>query len=282
VNLPLIRILSHIFKYELFRNVFMGPRFLIGTTAHVVAGEFCWSYTAAARTWGLDLQPLSTGELFAWRMALMSRNEDMPLEGYKVQGVLPFLRYLVGRERSAYQKLESEAAKAAKRKKKKIVMPPNVFRLRKYKAEVTVESTADTSVLGLEPDSYVGWSCEHCQREIANMYFRCSSCYNHKEPKEHLVCHDCFFAGRHFQGPHNQHPSREKEEIHKILPSQDLLAFSLRFRLVHMGSVERVILESCAERLKKSRLPELPKTEDILLYLENHPAIVAIQNQYIK
>jgi len=245
------------------------------TCGRVIA-EFCQAYTAAAETWDRpSCEALATGELFAWRIAA-SANKPLGPQGYIVQGILPFLLYITGREKSAVVKMKREVAGEITTNGLGLEVLP----LLRYRAKVTIQMTTDGSTKDFassdkreEPDSYDGWSCSRCRRGIGNMYLRCVECYAKNNAINHFICCDCFFAGRHLVVPETFCCYRKRN-------TRRVKKYELRYRWFSLNGLDEVI-ETCRTQLDRDKLPEFERTEETLRYLENHPAIKAIENEYL-
>jgi len=155
----------------------------------------------------------------------------------------------------------------------------NVHQLEHLKAEVTIIKKTD----GADPvnnELNNNGRCDHCARECGNMYLRCSSCYD-----QHNVCCDCFFAGRHMVGGHNEresYPNRERAHSGGgVGRKRNLKPYEMRFRWVLHEFVKEMV-DDCTKHLETHDMIELAEMEKTIEYLKKHQSLLAIHEKYLK
>lgn len=246
--------------------------FYVGIDPSVINENMCYSLVASARTWDMAIEALTGGELFAYKVARRANTMDPP-ENELVQGILPFLRFVIGRDRDALDKIQRMMTKSDRK-----TSSAEKLNVTRCEAEIELQSETEGLGSGVEPDSWTNWSCAHCRREIGNMHLRCGLCWKANKSDLHYVCSDCFLVGRHRNK--TRWPNQDRAHDNKSNKSGALRKYKLQYRLIH-GVRAHTLVENCVQQLRANGLRELPQTDKTLRYLEEQ-VLLEIQRHHIK
>lgn len=243
---------------------------------------------ASAESWKTNVHALVTSEIFVYKAAVKADGRLSPPD-YVVRGILPLLQFCVERDKRHVQKILNDGSVTTRLKPKKgrkrsspgidcmskIPMKrEESFWSHKYKALLHYENITDNAQDAIDPHAFDEWMCSHCEREIGNVYIRCTDCFNCGAHALHYICTDCFLAGRHFtemERGSNQHKWVNSNRAHLYTEEEKEIKeawndYRLRFRWVVLDHLADIIVK-CKKQLEKKGLEELSETEATIEYL---------------